>query len=103
MTRRDYLLAELRCASLRAQLMLADIEAIHLALEGGLITPEQAVELLGDCDLFRFIEPAPPTQPDTPHKQAGDSRGPEWAETARQFHEDRKRSAPKPVPSKVRL
>jgi hypothetical protein len=100
MTRRDYLLAELRCASLRAQLALADIEAIRLALEGGLIPPEQAVELLADCDLFRFIEPAPPTQPDAPH--VADSSGPEWADSARQYHEDRKRSAPKPVPSKVR-
>src|ERR1700730_17537519 len=101
MTRRDYLLAELRCASLRAQLALADIEAIRLALEGGLITPEQAVELLADCDLFRFIEPAPPTQPDASHGQVGDSWGPEWAESARQYLEDRKRSAPKSVPSKV--
>jgi hypothetical protein len=99
MTRRDYLLAELRCASLREQLALADIEAIRLALEGGLITPEQAVELLADCDLFRFIEPAPLTQPDAPH--VADSLGPEWAESARQYHEDRKRSTPKPVPSKV--
>jgi hypothetical protein len=76
MTRRDYLLAELRCAKLRAQLVLADIEATRLAVEGGLITPEEAVELLADCDLFRFIEPR---------------LGPEWAESARQYHEDRKR------------
>jgi hypothetical protein len=102
MTRLDYLLAELRCASLRAQLALADIDATRLALEGGLITPEQAVELLANCDLFRFIEPAPPTQPDASHEQVGDSLGPKWAESADQYHEDRKRSAPKPVPSKVR-
>jgi hypothetical protein len=102
MMRRDYLLAEVRCASFRAQLMLADIEAVRFALEGGLITPGQAVELLADCDLFRFIEPVPPTQPDPPHEQARETWGPEWAESARQYHEDRKRSAPKPVPSKVR-
>jgi hypothetical protein len=77
MTRRDYLLAERKCASLRAQLALADIDAVRLALEGGLITAEQAVELLADCDLFRFIEPAPPTQPA------------EWAVSARAYHEDR--------------
>ena|ERR1700730_3287668 len=96
MTRRDYLLAELRCASLRAQLALADIEAIRLALEGGLIPPEQAVELLADCDLFRFIEQVPATRPDTPHEQVGGSWGPEWVESSRQYHEDRKQSAPKP-------
>jgi hypothetical protein len=33
--RRDYLLAELRCAALRARLWQADIEAVGLALKGG--------------------------------------------------------------------
>ena len=77
MTPRDYLLAELKCACLRAQLALADIDAVLVALAGGVITPEQAIELLAECDLFRFIEPAPPIQP-------------EWAESARQYHEERK-------------
>jgi hypothetical protein len=62
MTRPEYLLAELRCASLRAQLAQADIDAISLALEGDLIDPEQAIDLLHDCDLFRYIEPTPPIQ-----------------------------------------
>jgi hypothetical protein len=62
MTRPEYLLAELRCASLRAQLAQADINATSLALEEGRITVEQAIDLLHDCDLFRYIEPTPPIQ-----------------------------------------
>ena len=58
--RAEYLLAELRCASLRAQLMQADIDATALALRGGLITAEQAAELLHDCDVLRYIGPSPP-------------------------------------------
>jgi hypothetical protein len=55
MTRIDYLLAELRCASLRARLWQADIEAVGLALKGGLIHPEQALELLRDCDALHLV------------------------------------------------
>jgi hypothetical protein len=57
MTRRDYLLAELRCASLRARLWQADIDAVGLALKAGLVQPEQALELLADCDCLQFISP----------------------------------------------
>jgi hypothetical protein len=42
----DYVLAELRCLSLRASTIQADIDAITLALKGGLISPAQAIELL---------------------------------------------------------
>ena len=63
MTHHEYLLAELRCASLRVQLMQADLDAISLALKGDLIDPEQALDLLQDCDLFRYIEPTPPMVP----------------------------------------
>lgn len=55
MTRRQYLLAELRCASLRARLRQADIDAVGLALKGGLIDPEQALELLHDCDALHLV------------------------------------------------
>jgi hypothetical protein len=55
MSRVDYLLAELRCASLRARLWQADIEAVGLALKGGLVEPEQAIELLHDCDCLHLI------------------------------------------------
>jgi hypothetical protein len=51
----DYLLAELRAASLRARLWQADIEAVGLALKGGLIHPEQALELLHDCNALHLV------------------------------------------------
>ena len=57
MTRRDYLMAELRCASLRARLWQADIEAVGMALKAGLVDPEQALELLADCDCLQFVSP----------------------------------------------
>jgi hypothetical protein len=56
MTRVDYLLAELRCAVLRARLWAADIEAVGLALKGGLITPDQAVEILADCNCLHLVD-----------------------------------------------
>jgi hypothetical protein len=58
--RADYLLAELRCASLRARLVQADIEAVGVALKGGLVSPDEALELLGDCGALIYIEPAAP-------------------------------------------
>jgi hypothetical protein len=57
MTRHEYLLAELRCASLRARLWQADIDAVGLALKAGLVEPEQALELLHDCNCLQLIEP----------------------------------------------
>jgi hypothetical protein len=56
----DYLLQELRCAALRARIVAHDIDAIGLALKGGLITPDQAVNLLDDCDAIRLVMPGPP-------------------------------------------
>jgi hypothetical protein len=60
--RRAYLLQELRCAALRARLWQADIEAVGLALKGHLISPEQALELLSDCDALWLVG-APPEVP----------------------------------------
>jgi hypothetical protein len=57
MTRRDYLLAELRCASVRARLWQADIDAVGMALKAGLVEPEQALELLRECDCLQLISP----------------------------------------------
>jgi hypothetical protein len=57
MSRTEYLLAELRCASLRARLWTADIDAVGKALAAGLIEPEQALELLADCDCLHLIDP----------------------------------------------
>jgi hypothetical protein len=60
MSRTEYLLAELRCASLRARLWQADITSIGIALKAGWISPEEAVELLADCDCLQLIEPKEP-------------------------------------------
>ena len=46
MSRRDFLLAELRHASLLCRLLAADLDSIGVALRGGLIDPERAIELL---------------------------------------------------------
>ena len=53
--KREYLLAELRAAALRARLRQADIDAVGLALKAGLISPDQAVEHLCDCGLLRLL------------------------------------------------
>jgi hypothetical protein len=55
MNRRAYLLHELRCAILRARLWQADIEAVGMALKAGLIEPEQALELLADCEALHLV------------------------------------------------
>ena len=51
----DYLIAEIRCASLRARILQSEIDAIGIALKGGLITAEQALALMNDVDLLRYI------------------------------------------------
>jgi hypothetical protein len=56
----NYLLQELRCASLRARLAQSDIDAVGLALKGGLVTPDQALELLSDCDALIYVQPTAP-------------------------------------------
>jgi hypothetical protein len=53
--KREYLLAELRAAALRARLWQADIDAVGLALKADLISPDQAVEHLSDCGLLRLL------------------------------------------------
>lgn len=60
--RTEYLLQEICCASMRAGLIQADINAVGLSLKHGLITAEQAIEHLHDCGLLQFIEPTSPTQ-----------------------------------------
>jgi hypothetical protein len=52
---RDYLLAELRCAFLRAQLLQNDVAAIGIALKGGLINEDIAVEQLSECGVLRLV------------------------------------------------
>jgi hypothetical protein len=54
-TKTEYLLSELRCASLRARLLQSDVDAIGLALKAGLISADQAVGHLADCGLLRLL------------------------------------------------
>jgi hypothetical protein len=51
----DYLIAELRCASLRARILQSEIDAIGVALKGGLISADQALVLMNGVDLLRYI------------------------------------------------
>ena len=53
-----YLLAELRCAALRARLVACEIDAIGIALRGGLIDPETAVAWLHDCGVLHYVRSA---------------------------------------------
>ena len=58
--RTAYLLAELRCAALRARLAACEIDAIGIALRGGMIDPDTAVAWLHDCGVLDHVRPAPP-------------------------------------------
>jgi hypothetical protein len=62
MSRTEYLLAELRCALLRAKLWQSDITSIGIALKAGWISPEQAVEALADCDCLQLVGAREETQ-----------------------------------------
>jgi hypothetical protein len=53
--RRDYVLAEFRCALVKARLAQLEIEAVGCALKHGFITPEQAVELFWDSEAVWFL------------------------------------------------
>jgi hypothetical protein len=57
--RNEFLLAELRCAALRARLWQIDIDSIGIALRGSLVTPEQAIEMLADRDLLDLVGTEP--------------------------------------------
>jgi len=54
----DYVLAEMRCAALRAQLLHNDILAISLALKAKLIDADCAIEHLWNCDALRLVAPS---------------------------------------------
>jgi predicted RNA-binding protein associated with RNAse of E/G family len=48
----EFLLAVLRVEHARAKAWLADIEALGIALRGGLITPAQGAEHMREMDLL---------------------------------------------------
>ena len=53
--RRDYILAEFRCALVKAKLAQLDIEAVACALTYNIISVEQAVALFWDSDAVHFL------------------------------------------------
>ena len=55
---REYLIAEIRCAVLRAKLLHNDLVAIGLALKSHLIDADAAVEQLWNCDVLRLVAPS---------------------------------------------
>jgi hypothetical protein len=58
--RKEYLLAELRCAALRARLAACDIDAIGIALRAGMIDTDTAVQWLHGCAALDYVVPTPP-------------------------------------------
>jgi hypothetical protein len=66
MNRVDYVLAELRCAALRARLAACDIDTIGIALRSGLIDADTALKWVQECDALFYLQPTRPT----PHADA---------------------------------
>jgi hypothetical protein len=59
-TFRGYVLAELRCAAMRARLAALDIEAAGLALRSGMIDADTALTWLADAGALDYVAPSPP-------------------------------------------
>lgn len=53
--RREYILAEFRCALVKAKLAQLDIEAATIALRNEIVTPEQAVAMVWDAEAVHFL------------------------------------------------
>ena len=53
--RRTYVLADFRCALVKAKLAQLDIEAVACALKHNIITPEQAVVEFWDSEAVHFL------------------------------------------------
>jgi len=54
-TRRAYILAEFRCALIKAKLAQLDIEAVACALRDNIITVDQAVAAFWDSEAVHFL------------------------------------------------
>jgi hypothetical protein len=52
---REFLLAALRAASLRAKLMDAELNVIGLSLKAGMVTPEMAMQWIHDEGLMPIV------------------------------------------------
>jgi hypothetical protein len=69
-TFRDFVLAQLKCAGLRARLMTAEIDSIGVALRGDFIDTDDAIAWLNECGGLQFL---------TPTVQTADDKRPESA------------------------
>ena len=58
-SRRNYILAELRCTHARLRLAVLDVEAVALALDARLITADQAAAMLWDTDAMPYLNLPP--------------------------------------------
>ena len=56
---RDYVLAELRAASIRAQLYKNEIDVIGIALKANMMRPVEAIEALAEVNGLAFLHPEP--------------------------------------------
>lgn len=54
---REYVLAELRCAVLRARLAALDLECAGVALQNGMIDAETAFAWLRDAGALEYVTP----------------------------------------------
>jgi len=57
-SRTEYLLAELRCAAVRARLWVNEIDAIGAALRAGWIDPDEAIAAIADSGCLHLLAPA---------------------------------------------
>ena len=53
----EFLLGAMRCARLRASLLISEIDTIGCALKNELVTPDVALDWLGDAGVFPFLAP----------------------------------------------
>lgn len=53
----EYLLGAMRCARLRASLVINEIDTIGCALKNELVTPDVALDWLGDAGAYPFLAP----------------------------------------------
>ena len=55
-TWRSYVLAELRVARARARLMVAAIDETGKMLQGNMITPDEAIQMLWEAQALEFLQ-----------------------------------------------
>jgi hypothetical protein len=59
---REFVLAELKCAELRAKLLTNEIAAIEIALNGNMINAETAVAWMDQANALEFLNDIGPNE-----------------------------------------